>query len=168
MIPKLTGLFRNPTQNYESTLLESAYNQSFGVEYNLPVEDFQGFYGNWPNTDPNSLTESLLCMGKKANDYLSGFNLGVGSSWYVVFRPIFLLLNLHLSMEMSWVCPHRKISEMFKMSRGVCLTYEYNSRGLDTPAWIDNIGNTDFRIQYEPMHRTDPEDETTSLFGTSL
>lgn len=54
------------------------------------------------------------------------------------------------------------------MSRGACLTYKHNSRSLDTPAFIDNIDNTDFKIQYEPMHRTDPEDEATSFFGTLL
>ena len=80
LIPILTSIFRNPSQNFVTVLLEGIYNQSFGEQYNLPAADFQEFYDIWPNTDPNSLTESLLCMGKKADGYISGIKEGVRAS----------------------------------------------------------------------------------------
>ena len=160
LVPQLSTIFRNPSPNYESMLLEAAYNTTFGTPFNLLPIDFQGYYESWPNTDPNSLTEKLLCMGKTGNSFLSGYNLGVGAS---CINPCTgqTQKRRRRDLDSLWFTGNHVGEATIDLNKRI-LENQYDTtiigNGVDTdPSWghiVDQIVAGNFPILYERIFIT--------------
>ncbi|KAH9478589.1 Chitotriosidase-1 [Psilocybe cubensis] len=73
-LQQLTQLVSGNGQTYQQNLMESAFDTIYGASHGLFVSNISSYFGDWPNMDQLSLSESLLCMGNDAINFLADYH----------------------------------------------------------------------------------------------
>ncbi|KAL5363196.1 putative class V chitinase [Aspergillus floccosus] len=71
LLLQITALAIGTSQTYQMSLMETEYNSSYADEFGLSLGEIAQFQSQWPNAEPISRTESLMCMGHGASDVVS-------------------------------------------------------------------------------------------------
>lgn len=77
-IDQLAAVVRGP-QSYQQTLLLNTYDDIIGDPINLHASDFLGWWNDFPQTDPLTLSERLVCLYNDAIGYIGDYNTTASS-----------------------------------------------------------------------------------------
>ncbi|ODM15752.1 hypothetical protein SI65_08986 [Aspergillus cristatus] len=73
LLMQITALAAGTARTYQMTLMAQEYNTSYAADIGLDLDQIAEYHADWPNTDSVALTQSLMCLGKKASDTVDDY-----------------------------------------------------------------------------------------------
>ncbi|RDB24966.1 Chitotriosidase-1 [Hypsizygus marmoreus] len=74
LLQQLSQIVLGGGQTFQQNLMANDYETTYGDRFGLHIPDIAGFYGDWPNMDRLSLSESLMCLGDDADTILADYH----------------------------------------------------------------------------------------------
>ncbi|KDR82337.1 hypothetical protein GALMADRAFT_237588 [Galerina marginata CBS 339.88] len=169
LLQQLSQIASGSGQTFQQNLMGQDFDSIYGGAHGLRVANISTFYGDWPNMDRLSLSESLMCLGDDATNFLSDYH-GSRSQVCVNSCPAasggsspstspthdeFFKLNGRAIMPAFWEGVAKLANKSALLERNLGDSEHVTNTGPDgEPSWglmVEAIINGNMRIEYEQV-----------------
>ncbi|RDB25300.1 Chitotriosidase-1 [Hypsizygus marmoreus] len=158
LLQQLSQIVLGGGQTFQQNLMANEFETAYGTRYGLHIADIAGFYDDWPNMDRLSLSESLMCLGDNADNFLSNYHQGES---FVCVNPCSSPQSkrdrVAASLPMNWQSVVQPLNKTILPARNLGDSEDSDQRGpASEPSWalmVEAIIAGAMTLEYEQVIR---------------